>query len=621
MKLVAVVVAVVLSWSGCLVSPVIPIGSGKSPRQAQRDHLGSLLPAQMTAPRAWKGEVRVAKLRVWADDEYRAQNMRWQHGFDEQLDDANELLVPMLGIRLEADYRAWDHHAPGSTLTEHLDALVRDDSADDVVWIVGLTSSLSLVSATFDQLGVAYEMDRHVMLRGHADIEERKAFRRAFPDIDTQQREGVLEARRRHKTTAILLHELAHSLGALHETEKHWIMNPSYSHNAAAISERNRQLMAITLEDRLKPAAQRNPRTTAQQLLTVLEDPWPGWAADERVQLSARLRQQLGTAPAAIAGAVPAAVDSQYKLAEQQLTARKYAEALSTLDALLVTYPAHVQLRVLGCKIELARAGAKDAKAIATCDRAARLSPEVGPAVEVAAARLSAGDVAGARATLRAAEARIADLPPDKAPTAWLTLARQYQELNAITWAEAALANAGLGAGIDPGIATWAAMTRMRYGIPRDGERWKLSADNEADALAAVKDAHALANNNRFDAARQAATAAERRWPGLPGLLAVRCDIELNSGNQAGARTFCNRALSHGESSWAVYLLGVLDLRRDGSIAHPAGIKRLREAIQLDPELGPAWRSLAKALARSKATADYEQLRRDYEARFHSPLP
>jgi hypothetical protein len=199
-------VAVMLGVSGCLISPVIPIGgNGKSSRERQHDRMSKLLPVPLTAPGRWTGEVRVARLRVWADDEYRAQNLRWEHGFDDELDDVNQLMTPMLGVRLEAEYRAWDHHAPTGTLSDHLDALDRADPGDDVVWVVGLTSSLSLVAASFEQIGVARLGGRHLVVRGHADLEERAAFERGFPDLDRDEREAVLEARRRHKTTAVLV--------------------------------------------------------------------------------------------------------------------------------------------------------------------------------------------------------------------------------------------------------------------------------------------------------------------------------------------------------------------------------------------------------------------------------
>jgi hypothetical protein len=610
-----------IALCACLVSPVIPIGGGKSTRQVQHEGLGKLFPAQIASQRKWTGPVRVAKLRVWADDEYRAQHMRWQHGFDEQLDYANHVLTPMLGVRLEAEYRSWEHHAPGASLTEHLEALAQHDTDDDVVWIVGLTSALSLVSETFDQLGVAFVGSRHVVLRGHADLHERKAFERGFPDIDAEQRDAVLEARRRHKTTAVLIHELAHSLYALHELERGRIMNPGYSHHATSISDRNRELMLITLEDRLKPRSERDPRGSMQRLLAVLETPWGGWQEEERAMLDQQLRAQVGgpAAAPALAGAVPAAVGDQYRRAEQLLEAGNHREAAAVLDPLIAAYPAHAELRVLGCKIELKRGGARDARAIAACDRAAALTADVGPAIEIASARRSAGDPAGAQATLVAAEARLAAAAPDKA--AWLTLAAGYRELGAVTRAELALANAGVKPDSDQEIAVWVATTRPRWGLPRDGARWKLQPDNEADALAAVRNVLNLVNSNKFDAAAKATATAEKRWPALPGLLAARCDLELRRGAVAAARQYCRRAIAQGGSSWALYLMGIMELQSGSPAALQAGAARLREAIELDPGLAQAWRSLGKALARLKAVTEYEQLRRDYEARFHAPLP
>lgn len=319
MKVMVVVLVVLGALSGCFVaSPVMRFGGGKTSEQVQHEGIDKLLPAQLTAVDRWTGELRVARLRVWADDDYRAQNVRWQHGFEEQLDYTNQVLGPMLGVRLEPEYRAWDHHAPGATLSDLLEALAREDPGEDVAFVVGLTSSLSLVAGSFEQIGVARVGGRHLVMRGHADVEERKAFERAFPDIDREQREQVLEARRRHKTTALLIHELAHSLSALHETEPDQIMNPAYSHRAASIGARNRELMRIALEDRLRPPAARDPRATAHKLLAALEPESGGWVAGERDQLITDLRAQSG--PAAAAGGT---AQARTELAAAQLAAAK----------------------------------------------------------------------------------------------------------------------------------------------------------------------------------------------------------------------------------------------------------------------------------------------------------
>ena len=162
--------AVVLAagWaSACLISPVIPIGSGKSSKQVQHDGFDKLFPAQLAALHRQPGAVRSAKIRAWADADDRAQNLRWQHGFDEQLDYVNQVRVPMLGVKVEPEYRDWSHHAtPGAALETELAVLADHDPGDDVVWVMALTSSLSLVAGSFEQLGVARLGERHLVVRG-----------------------------------------------------------------------------------------------------------------------------------------------------------------------------------------------------------------------------------------------------------------------------------------------------------------------------------------------------------------------------------------------------------------------------------------------------------------------
>jgi len=548
--------------AGCLISPVIPIGSGSknTDKEAQHENLGKLLPAQLTATTRWPGEVRTATIRVWADEQYRAQNLRWEHGFDEQLAYVNAVLAPMLGVRLKADYRAWQHHAPNSALDEHLAALRRQDPGDDVAFVIGLTSSLTLVSATFHLLGLAEVGDRHLVLRGHADLEERKQFERAFPSLDAEERDEVLEARRRHKTATVLLHEIAHSLGALHETTDGGaggVMDPAYTEHAAWVGDRNRELMLITLDDRLRPADRRTPAATASALLKALERQGGGWSEPDRDESLARLRAQLGSAP-------PSAAET--------------AEVVA-------------------------------------------IDPAIGAAIGEARDRLAAGDPAGARAVLVAAEPRLAALSGDPATAAWLAVAAQYQAMGALTWAEEAIARSNARPGATHGIGTWAQNTRVRYGIPRKPERWKLAPADEATAVATIRDVLALITVDKLDAAARAVAAAEKRWPRLPGLLAVRCDVEMRRDALALARADCDRAIEQGGSSWALYLRGVLELRAPSATATWAAIARLRAAIELDPELAAAWRALAKALERAKADDQLDDLRRGYRARFHTELP
>jgi hypothetical protein len=202
----------------------------------------------------WTGPVTTAKIRVWADDDYRAQHVHWQQAFAEQLDYANAVLAAQFGVRLEPDYREWPRHAVGVALADSLAELATEDPGDDVLAVVGLTAALSF-SATFDQIGVAQTPGRALVVRALSDSDERAMFERAFPDLTAAERASFYVARRRHRTTAVLLHELAHTLGAEHVADRDTLMSEAYSDRATAFDDRTHQIIAAALADRLRRGA------------------------------------------------------------------------------------------------------------------------------------------------------------------------------------------------------------------------------------------------------------------------------------------------------------------------------------------------------------------------------
>ncbi len=246
----------VLVLTGCLMTPVMTFGSGKTAKEAQHDTLNAhVVPTPLSTEGQWRGPIKDALIRVYADDDFRAQNRNWQKAFDERLQYVNAVLGAQFGVRLVADYREWAHHAPGATLIDQLVELEQLDRGDGVISVVGITSSQSLVSATFDALGYANLSGRHMMLRGYADLEERQAFSRAFPDLPAEERTNALEARRLHKTAAVLLHELAHNLGVDHELDEDTLMNATYSIHATEFSNRAHATMQHALDQRVGRAA------------------------------------------------------------------------------------------------------------------------------------------------------------------------------------------------------------------------------------------------------------------------------------------------------------------------------------------------------------------------------
>jgi biopolymer transport protein ExbD len=244
-------VLVCVGLSACLVSPVMHFGAGKSAKEAQHDTMAEFSPARLGTDEHWQGEIATKKVRVWADNQYRTQNIHWQDTFEESLELTNSIISQLLGVRLVPEYAVWDRDVPGATLTDSIKALQEQDPGDDVFVVIGLTSSLPLVSATFDELGLAMVDGRHLIVRGYADLEERKMYANAFPDLRREERELALDQLRRHKTAVVLLHELGHIFGVRHETDMASIMSSTYSNHAALFSDEARATMLHSVDERL----------------------------------------------------------------------------------------------------------------------------------------------------------------------------------------------------------------------------------------------------------------------------------------------------------------------------------------------------------------------------------
>ncbi len=288
-----VVVCVVCVVAVGCISPVMKFGAGKSAKEAQHDTMAELGPARLVTGETWKGEVTTRKIRVWADDQYRTQNRQWQKSFDEQLELANLVVTPIFGLRLVAEYMVWERNVPTARLTGHLTALLERDPGEDVFAVIGLTSSLSLVSATFEELGLATVGGRHMALRGYADLEERKMYADAFPDLRAEERELALVQLRHHKSAVVLLHELGHVLGVEHEVDSTTIMNASYSNHATAFSAHSREVMLRTVDQRLHrnvttPEGPSTPTTT-------VAEPKPRPATTPHAPIIIRVTKQAAT--------------------------------------------------------------------------------------------------------------------------------------------------------------------------------------------------------------------------------------------------------------------------------------------------------------------------------------
>lgn len=578
--------------------------------------LSGVLPATLEARgKAREGDPREAKVRIWVDGGVRAMP-RWKEEITDQLDYAGQLLTPMLGVRLKVEeIKSWDRAGvlePGVALS----SLKEVDAGKEVAWVIGYISPGESASKAMSELGTTELLGRHIVLRAWAEKPETDALAGSLPDLKGSERTEVLAAHERHKQTVALLHHLGASLGAIHDSDPSWVQNPIYSPNMATISDRNRDLMQLSVDRRLSDDATQD---VAHALLETIEkENWGGWIAQARDDTLAQLRAIVNASKAGQAAPdVPVAAVEQFERIKTLARKGDMANALAELDNLLIAYPGNATIYQLKCELLLVKPGVADKGARMACSRVSELAPgDPAPHFAVAEALIRAGELVAAHRELEIAAKKIGGLTSG-AEAHWKRLIGIYNGMGALTWTEQAIAAAKLEN--DP-IAAQVATTRARYGIAKGTKAVK--PQEEAALVTAIRNALNLVYSNKHGEAAKAIAAAEKKWPNAPGLAAARCDLELRKTNLGGAKAACGKALSlDANTSWALYLSGVIELKNTSASGTKRGIERLKAAIAVDADLAQAWRTLAKAYARAKDQAALDQLAKDYATKFGTPLP
>ena len=634
LRLISLLAFAMLHTSACGSSP------GARQTRWQQRKAQTLMPARLQPPARYEREVRTARVRVYAGHQYRAQNLRWAERVQARIDAANQFLVPAFGTRLEVvEIKEWQQQTAGDDLNPLLDELVALDPAEDVDWVIGLASAISASTTSFHRLGVARPLSRHMILRGYTDVEDREVIEPMLDRLSAAAREHLLAARRQHLLTTVLLHEWAHTLAVMHLTTPGTMMSRNYARSISGFAPQSEDLIRTMLTARLGPpdgsgegTAQSTAHSTAEGSLAAevlalrryLEEHAPdGWVAAERAEIEQLLAAAAAheapgqAAESRAARGVPAEAEAQLGRVRSLARQGHTDQAVAELDDLLAAYPAHTAFRRAACELWLAKEGASET-ATGHCLRVSALDP-ADPAGELILAgfHAGAGDVARAGEVLEQVRARIPTLAQGQ-EQAWRALVAMYQRMNAVTWAEQAVAVAP--AGVDAGEeVAWAQELRRRYGLPPNGKRHRIAPADEGAYVQTVRGVLDLVYAGKYDAAQAAAREALRRYPGAPGVYGALCDLWLRKGRYAEARGQCRRAVvAYDEASWPHYLLGIVELRYRRTAA---GIRHLERAIALDPDLRQAYHALGKALARKQDAAARERLDQTYRARFDVPLP
>ncbi|MBF5043062.1 hypothetical protein FGE12_11750 [Aggregicoccus sp. 17bor-14] len=567
---------------------------------------------------------RTVRVRLYADEAYRAQGLHWERDFTEQLRRASQDVEGTLGVVFELDSaRPCSLPADTRDLEGALVALEALDPGDDVDLVVGLLPALRVFTASHNDLGRARMFGRHMVLRGMENPEEHQQILGVLSHLPSAEQDALYRERKLHKETSVLLHEWAHTLGAFHESDSHWTMAPVYDVTQAGFSPPTLQLLALSL--RHVPQARRDvqaQKAWAAELTQLLSTTaWPAWEGPAKQEVLAWAeRVQSGEEP--LTREPPQQLSAGDRKRFEQVVALEHAGRLEvaaqTLEPLVPRYRRNAAVQVMACYLS-SRVAPSQPSTADRCEAADKAFPEeASPALNLASLRLQAKDPEGAEAHLVRARARLQAHPPEENPGVWLALAGLLRNASCVSWAEEAAAQAKGQQGAEE-VATWAARTRHWMGLPPPPAKSAVPPEQEGRFVRRVRDIEALLERGASAQARTATASLGKDFPGAPLVLQLQCEAQVRTGQLVPARALCLRALEAQEDLvQAHFLLGwMADAKHQPAEARP----HLERVVALEPAHEEAWRLLARQYRAGGQGAQLEALKARYRAQFARELP
>lgn len=594
--------------------------SGMSSRwMRDRRWAAELAPKALEPTPTAGGTIGRARVRVHADRGYQAQNPDHHAKIRLMVARASQILEPTTGMALEVtEIRSWQREGGGGEdLTAALEELAGADPGDDVDLVIGMVDALSHVSQDQHLMGRAQVLGRHLVVRGLDNAREVAAIEKQLRTLSAADRQALYSRRKQHKEQAILLHELAHTLGGLHVTGDRDILNPFYDHRVVDFGRATALLMRAVVRARLARGEGTARREWAEVLAFARKNESPGWREEEKDYLLAELERMAEGAEEEEAGdtlrdAVRKSDRERFHEAERLRAAGRALDAWVALEPLLDFYPEEPAVHRLACRLAV-DARRDPAEIESRCARIVQIAPaDAEPRLRLAQAYLAASDKVRSLTAAHEAHLLLQRAGPEKRNDAlWGELAVHLQALGAVTWAEKAAAATSQAAD----VATWARLTRARYGL---APRGPVAPEREAEYVIGIRDLLTAVYEGRFRDADAQVAGLQRSFRGAAGIHAARCDLEIRRQRYPSARTHCRNALrGYAGASWAHYLTGLLD-RRDKKLA--AAAEHLEQAIALDPEIQHAYQVAAETYEQLGRPADKKRIADAYQAKFGREL-
>ncbi|HEY1906781.1 MAG TPA: hypothetical protein VGG91_12105 [Myxococcaceae bacterium] len=602
------------SLLGSLLVATSLLAGCRTTEDIQRDYAKKITPTGVgatpvpdTVP---ERAIRPMKVRVWVDGDYQRQTLRWEDRILAQFDRANRVLVPQFGVRLDVvEVKPWEN-VPADSLGVHVQALRARDDGQGVDWVIGYVSSVERVATSHDQIGIAAYLGKHIAVRGMVSAAETDAIHRTLDKLSISELDRVTRERRLHKETAALLHEWAHTLGAIHERSPDWLMSPVIDSKQVSFSSASIKLIEVSLEYR---------GSTSSALLKA-------WAREYRAAIEAyppdladfsSREAALASTQALAAGTIdqdpgPASsgdAASTVRQTKLKLNGGDVAGAWALIEPLSRTAKDDPVVQGYACHVASQRAS-RAAETVTLCQAAVSMDHAM-PSTRLALAHvhLVRKEATSAFEALEPMEAGL-EKDPGAGSDQWLVLGQTYQRAGALTAAERVAAKAGKGPAVQQ-LLKDCRQDRRRLAV------FKVEPTREVSYVEAMRAAQGEVERSRLTKARTLAGDLEKRFPGTPGAALLGCLMEAKSSSLSRTQSACARASAAApELIDPHYWLGLVSLQQNHWREARA---ELGKACDLDESGDYWWRvgSWYQQANDSKALAD---LRERYRARFGREL-
>ncbi|MBL4635869.1 MAG: hypothetical protein JKY56_18560, partial [Kofleriaceae bacterium] len=207
--------------------------------------------------------VKILHVRVYTDQGYRRELMNWQRQVESLFSKVNFLLGEAYQLRLEVNsVSEWTSSSDASSMSAMLAELKALDKGEGASWVIGFVTQLPIVSTGVDTLGVTNYLGKHIVLRGSNNAAGLRASHRRFDRLDSAKVAELNQRLRLHQELFVFIHELGHTLGALHTSDE-GLMSPHYDSSISWFVEANDDLVRVAISHRLDDSLGGAALTTA----------------------------------------------------------------------------------------------------------------------------------------------------------------------------------------------------------------------------------------------------------------------------------------------------------------------------------------------------------------------